>query len=199
MKFPVRAAGNAILALTTLLLFSRPGAVYASVYLGNVEKLLHARTSAFWYDADRLDGLALNSRGKVTFLYVDGKLAGALSRLKAQQMESGPTPEIPPQFFAYSNKYNSRKKQAIFIARIDALKMWEFDSGKISVGGYSPSEKDIIRGVSDNPNAELRHGTTELPKNYRGYIGFFVPVGNVTPGTNIKLGYGEESVEWLVP
>ena len=101
--------------------------------------------------------------------------------------------------FAYSRKYNSRKKYAVFIARIDALKIWEFDSEKISAGGYFPSEKDIIKGVSANSYTELRHGTAELPKNYRGYIGFFVPVENARPGTKIKLGYGDDIVEWAVP
>jgi hypothetical protein len=131
--------------------------------------------------------------------YVDGSLAKALAGLREEQMEKGPSPEIPQQLFAYSRKYNSRKKHVVFVARIDALKMWEFDSGKISAGGYFPSEKDIIKGVSANPSAELRYGAAELPKDYRGYIGFFVPAENVKPGTKIKLGYGDDIAEWLVP
>jgi hypothetical protein len=200
MKLSARAAGSVILAaLAALLHFSQPGAAYASDHLGNVEKLLPERTAICWHDGDRLDDLVLNARGKITFLYMDGRLAGALARLREEQTEKGPVPEIPRQLFAYSRKYNSRKKHVVFVARVDALKMWDFDSEKISVGGYSLSEKDIIKGGSSNPNAELRHGTAELPKNYRGYIGFFVPSENVTPGTKIKLRYGEDAAEWTVP
>ncbi|MDR1508452.1 MAG: hypothetical protein LBS53_02305 [Synergistaceae bacterium] len=200
MKLSARSAGIVVLAaIEVLLVFSQSGTACASVRLGNVEKLLPARTAICWYDADILDDLALNARGKITFLYVDGKLSGALARLKEEQMKNGPVFEIPPQLFAYSNKYNSRKKHVVFVARVEAMKIWEFDSGKISVGGYIPSEKDIIRGVSANPNAELRHGTVTLPKNYHGYIGFFVPVENVKPGTEVKLEYGEYFTDWLVP
>ena len=200
MKLSSRAARSAIsAALAVLLPFSWPGAAYASGRLEDVEKLLPARTAACWHDADRLDNLALNARGKITFIYVDGLLAKALAGLREEQAERGPSPEIPQQMFAYSRKYNSRRKYAVFIARIDALKIWEFDSEKISAGGYFPSEKDIISGVSANSYTELRHGTAELPKNYRGYIGFFVPVENARPGTKIKLGYGDDIVEWAVP
>jgi hypothetical protein len=200
MKLSARAARSAVsAAFAALLLFSWLGAAYAAGHLENVEKLLPARTAVCWHDADRLDNLALNARGKITFIYVDGKLAGALARLRKEQMERGPSPEIPRQIFAYSRKYNSRKRYAVFVARVDALKIWEFDPGKISVNGYFPSEKDIIKDVSSNLNAELRHGAAELPKNYHGYIGFFVPAENVKPGTKIKLGYGEDSAELLVP
>jgi hypothetical protein len=200
MKLSAHPAGIVVLAaLAVLSVFFQSGTASASVHLGNVEKLLPARTAVCWYDADRLEDLVLNARGRVTFLYVDGKLARALARLKEEQMRNGPVPEIPPQLFAYSNKYNSRKKHVVFVARVEAMKIWEFDSEKISVGGYSPSEKDIIRGVSANPNAELRYGTVSLPKNYHGYIGFFVPLENVKPGTKVKLEYGEDFTDWLVP
>jgi hypothetical protein len=193
-------AGGAILAaFAALLLLFRPGTAYTSDHLGNVEKLLPERTTVCWHDADRLDDLVLNARGKVTFIYMDGKLARALAQLREEQMKSGPAPEIPPQMLAYSRKYNSRKKHVVFVARVDALKMWEFDAEKISVGGHTPSEKDIIKDVQADFSVGSRHGTTELPKGYHGYIGFFVPAENVKPGTKIKLSYGEDIAEWLVP
>jgi hypothetical protein len=82
---------------------------------------------------------------------------------------------------------------------VEAMKIWEFDSKKISVGGYCPSEKDIIKDVPSAANPELRYGPAELPKNYYGYMGFFVPSENIEPGAEIELKYGEDSSNWLVP
>jgi hypothetical protein len=200
MKLSVHGTWKAILlTFAVWSLLGRFEAAYASSIAKNVEKLLPVRTAVCWHDADMLDDLALNARGKITFLYMDGKLARELARLRDSQTKTGPNSEIPQQIFAYSRKYNSRKKYVLFVVKAEALKIWEFDAEKISVGGYSPSEKDIIKGVSANPNAELKYGSSVLPANYYGYMGFFVPSENIEPGAEIKLTYGEDSADWVVP
>jgi len=165
----------------------------------DIESLYPARSAVCWYDADILDDLALNARGKITFIYVDAKLGRALGRLREEQRKSGATTDIPQNVFAYAAKYNTRKHQALFAARVQAPKLWEFDSSKLSVGGYSPNEKDIITGGSSNPSIELKSGVRELQKGYNGFIGFFVPDTALTPGTEIQLGYDGYMVDWKVP
>ncbi|MDR1137859.1 MAG: hypothetical protein LBK91_06010, partial [Synergistaceae bacterium] len=110
MKLSLCAEWKAILfVFAALSVFGQSEAARAYDGVGNVEKLLPARTAVCWHDADKLDNLALNARGKITFLYMDGKLSGELARLRTAQMKTGPNPEIPSQLFAYSRKYNSRK------------------------------------------------------------------------------------------
>ena len=161
------------------------------------EKLMPPRTAVCFYDGESFDDLVLNARGKITFLYVDGKLAGALKRQRQAERSSGGLSGIPPQIFSYATQ--SKKKHVLFIARVQALKGWKFDPSMLSAGGYSPVKEDIITGISDNPAVELKFGERELPKGYNGFIGFFVPVENVKPGETIKLGYAEDRVDWQVP
>jgi hypothetical protein len=165
----------------------------------DVARLYPARMSVCWHDADRIDELALNARGKLTFFYIDAKLGSALQRLREDQSESGPSSAIPKSVFAYASKYNAKKRHVLFVARVQAPKLWTFDSGKISAGGYSPKESDIITGASSNPYTELRSGARELDRGYDGFIGFFVPAEHVKPGSEIKIGYDTDMTDWKVP
>jgi hypothetical protein len=194
-KFPSQSARAAISLLLAFVL-SRP--VNAATPAKDVEKLLPPRTAVCFFDGERLADLMLNARGKLTFLYVDSRLADALSRQRASDSQYGPLSDIPPQIFAYAAKAKSKKKHTLFVARVQALKGWQFDPAMISVGGYSPSEEDIIKGVSDNPALELR-SATELPKGYSGFIGFMVPDENAKPGTETTVGYGTDREVWAVP
>ncbi|MDR1965946.1 MAG: hypothetical protein LBQ36_04500 [Synergistaceae bacterium] len=164
-----------------------------------VEKLMPARTVTCWFDADRIDELILNARGKLTFLMVDGKLGGALKRLNAEKYRTGGMTDIPDNIFQYASKYNARKKHVLLVARVQALKLWAFDSEKISVNGYSPAKEDIITGISSNPFEELRHGAKELAKGYNGFIGFFVPSDYLKQGAEIAIGYDGYVMPWKVP
>jgi hypothetical protein len=195
-KFPSLPARAAIL-ISLALALSRPA--NAASPAKEVEKLLPPRTAVCFFDGERLADLMLNARGKLTFLYVDSRLANALSRQRASDRQYGSMSDIPPQVFAYAAKAKSKKKHVLFIASVSALKGWRFDPAMISIGGYSPSEGDIINGVSDNSALELRYGATELSKGYFGFVGFMVPEENVKPGTEITVGYGTDRETWVVP
>ena len=155
------------------------------------------RTAVCYFDGDKLDDMVINARGKLTFLYVDSKLADNLKRQRKAEYDRGAFSGIPSEIFAYATK--SKKGHVLFITRMQALKGWTFDSSMLSAGGYSPAKEDIITGVSDNPALELRYGERGLAKGYDGYIGFFVPVENVKPGEIVSLGYAEDRVDWQAP
>ena len=163
----------------------------------DIEKLTPPRTIVCYFDGDKLEELVINARGRLTFLFADSKLADALKRQRKAEYDRGGSSGIPSQVFAYATQ--SKKKHALFIVRVQALKKWNFDPSMFSVGGYFPVKEDIITGVSDNPAYELRFGERELYKDYNGFIGFFVPAENVKPGETISLGYAEDRVDWQVP
>jgi hypothetical protein len=195
-KFPIQPALAAIL-LSLAFVLPRPAIAAAPVK--EVEKLLPPRTAVCFFDGERLSDLTLNARGKLTFLYVDSRLADALLRQKKSENRYGSQTNLPPQVFAYATKAKSKKKHVLFVASVSAIKEWRFDPAMISVGGYSPSEGDIIKGVSGNPALELRYGATELPKGYSGFIGFMVPDEGLKPGTETTVGYGADREAWVVP
>jgi hypothetical protein len=189
----------AIFFSPVLLFAATAGQAEAADPMKDLGKLTPPRTAICFFDGERVGDLAVNARGKLTFLYVDNKLADALSRQRKQELNQGPSSAVPPQVYAYAPKARSKKKFALFLTRVQALKGWDFDASLISVGGYRLGEKDIIKGAGDNPARELGYAATELAKGYDGFIGFFVPSENVRPGEEMTIGYGADRVAWIVP
>jgi hypothetical protein len=185
---------TAVLALLTVS-FMKPAQGALSK---DLEKLLPPRTAVCWYDADRLEDLILNCRGKLTFIFIDNRLGSALQRQKDLESQTGPESDIQPAIYSYARKHGKRK-HILILARVESYKFWTFDTEKISVGGYTPKEGDIITGVASNPSSELHFGTTELAGKYDGFIGFYVPDQYVKPGAEIKIGYESDLVDWQVP
>ena len=89
MKFSV-----VTLKLAAVFLISACGAGAAMPALGEeplkeIERLMESRTAVCWFDGDMVGDIAVNARGRMTFLYVDSKLAGAISRQRRSDMKSG--------------------------------------------------------------------------------------------------------------
>ena len=166
---------------------------------GEAGKLTPARTSICWYDADVIDELVLNARGSITFLYVDTKLGRALAAQRDREFRAGAFSDTPGALYAYAGKYLSRRKYSLFVGTVHANKLWALDTEKISVAGYTPRKEDIITGITDNPFREIRAGVSELPPDYGGFIGFFVPSEYLVPGSTIKIGYDSYLRDWRVP
>ena len=164
-----------------------------------IERLSVPRTAVCWFEGDMVGDIVVNARGRITFLDMDSKLAAALSRRKERDMRTGPSYRVPSHFMAYASKHGSKKKHVLFVASVKALKRWEFDTEKLSVAGYSPAKDDILTGVTGSTLMELRHGARVLGKDYEGYVGFFVPADRVRAGTEIKIGYDTELIDWKVP
>jgi hypothetical protein len=164
-----------------------------------IERLSSSRTAVCWFEGSMIGDIVVNARGRIAFLYMDSKLATALSRQKERDMKTGPSSRVPQHLMAYASQYGSKKKHVLFVASIKALKRWEFDTEKLSVAGYSPAKDDILTGVTGSVQMELRHGAHILPKDYEGYVGFFVPADKAQAGTGIKIGYDADLVDWKVP
>jgi hypothetical protein len=188
-----------ILSSLVMMPADSPKRAEAAGPIKEIEKLTPPRTAVCFFDGEQVSDLVVNARGKLTFIYVDGKLAEALSRQQKLESNQGASSGIPPQIFAYAAKAKSKKQRVLFVARVQAMKGWQFDPAMISVGGYSPTKEDIITGVAGNPSTELRYGVKELQKGYDGFVGFFVPAGNVKPGTETAVGYGNDSAAWTAP
>ena len=124
----------AILAVAAVSFFWVCPATAAS-RMSEIEKLAPPRTVVCYFEGQDVADLVVNARGKLTFLCVDSKLAQALSRLRKTEYSSGEFSGIPSQIFAYATK--SRRRHVLFVVRVQALKIWDFDSSMISVGGYS--------------------------------------------------------------
>ena len=189
---------SAILTITAalLLLVFSAGRAAASP-MRDIERLTPSRTTVCFFEGQYLADLVLNARGKLTFLFVDRKLADALRRGQRAEQGQGGFSEIHPQIYAYATK--SKRGHLLFIVRVQALKSWKFDSSMLSIGDYSPINENIITGIASNPTMELKFGESDLAGGYDGYIGFFVPTENVKPGETINLGYATDHVEWEVP
>ena len=184
-----------ILAVTAASLYWAPQANASP--MADIERLMPQRTIVSHYEGQDLGGLVVNARGKLTFFYIDDRLADALRRRQREERDRGELSEIPRQVFGYATK--SKRGHVIFIARVQALKGWTFDPSMLSVGGFSPAGEDIITGISSNPIFELEFAERALPVGYDGFIGFFVPVGNAPRGEAINLGYASDLVDWQVP
>lgn len=165
----------------------------------DVGKLVEAHTITCWHDGEMLDDLVLNARGKLTFLYIDAKLALAIQKSQTAGPEESPIDTVPPQLLQYSGMHGKRKGQAFFALLVDAWKPWTFDTGQITVGGYRLSEKDVYVDRGRGPQEGIVPGTNELGSDFVDYIGLYVPREHVKPGTTIQIGYGRDTVEWIVP
>jgi len=166
--------------------------------LREVETLLQARTVSCHIEGQVLGDLMLNSRGKLTFLYVDRKLADALERLRKADSLTVRSSNVPPQIFDYAAA-SRRRGRSFFVARVEALKNWDFDSSMVSAGGYSPAREDVLTGVTDNPFREIKFGELKLTGGFDAYFAFFVPSEYAKPGETISLGYADYQTDWPVP
>jgi hypothetical protein len=164
-----------------------------------IERLSEPRTAVCWFEGDMIGDIVVNARGRITFLYIDSKLAAALSRQRERDMKTGPSSRVPSHLMAYASKRGSKKKHVLFVASIKALKRWEFDTEKLSVAGYSPAKDDVLTGITGSTLMELRHGARVIQKDYEGYVGFFIPADRVKPETEIKIGYDADLIDWKVP
>ena len=163
-----------------------------------IERMSEPRTVVCWFDGDKITDIVVNSRGRLTFLYMDARLAAAFSRQRKRDMKNGPS-SVPSHLMEYASKCGSKKKHVLFVVSVKALKRWEFDTEKISVAGYSPAKDDVLTGVTGSALMELRPGISVLGKGYEGYAGFFVPADRIKPGIEIKIGYDADLVGWQVP
>lgn len=164
-----------------------------------IERLSEPRTAVCWFEGDMIGDIVVNARGRITFLYMDSKLSAALSRRRERDTGAVPSSRVPSYLTSYAHKYGSKKKHVLFVASVKALKNWDFDTEKLSAAGYSPAKDDILTGVTGSTLMELRPGVSALGKNYEGYVGFFIPADRLKPGTEIKIGYDADLIDWKVP
>lgn len=165
----------------------------------DIQKTADRRTIFCWVEGAVFEDLVMNARGRLSFLYVDSRMGGALQKLRTSGSREDAPAEFSEMLLAYTGQYAARKGQILFAVQIVASKPWTFDTSLIHVGGFTPAPDDFVTAVRQNPEAELRHGITELPSGYEGILSFYVPASQLKPGTEIEIGYGEDKTAWRVP
>jgi hypothetical protein len=187
------------MAALLLLVCCAASSAFGADIAEEIERLSEPRTAVCWFEGDVIGNVVVNSRGRITFLYMDSRLASAFSRQNERDRKNGRPSSLAPHLTAYATKHGAKKKHVLFVASVRALKRWDFDTEKITVAGYSPAKGDILTGVTGSTLMELRPGVSPLGKGYEGYVGFFVPADRVQAGTEIKIGYGPDLADWNVP
>lgn len=169
-----------LFALLTCILSS------ASAYVAKpkVKDLMEERSVVFWVEGVRFsDDMILDARGSITVTYLDSKLSAAITDDK-----------LAPQWMRDLNQYYGTKnssKKVIFIAQVQANKIWDFKYGEMFVGNYKLQKGDVLSYGWDE--------TVEIAADEVGEMAFAVPASEVVRGKAIKVGYGEYSAELTVP
>lgn len=174
------AAFAALCVLFASAAFARerePGDVKAS-------ELLDSRQTSVWVEGERLGDMVIGARGALQIIYVDKKLANALTL-------DFSISDWAKQMAQYYGSDGTRGK-ALFIAHVETYKPWTFDPAQLFVGGYRVTEDDVLSPSMTNPFGEL--GSDQM-----GYFAFVVPAKELKKGKEIPIGYGDDSALWTVP
>ncbi|NCC96086.1 MAG: hypothetical protein EOM02_04525 [Synergistales bacterium] len=149
------------------------------------EDVLKARMTTLWVDGQLLGDMVLGATSQLTFLYMDGKACDLAEKERAQL----------PDWIAWNLQYRgnaSSVKKGFFLIRYKALKNWDFDISKISIGGYTLTKDDIF-----TKSEFVKSGS--LPSGTEGTLAVGVPGSYLKPGKKISISYGDWSEQWIIP
>lgn len=162
------------------------------------EEMLAARSAVIYHEGMDLDGLVIGARGKLTLIYVDAKLKAGIMQQGAATDKN--TPDEQMKLVAnYASHAGGRKGMTLMLAVVETFKSWRFDTADVSIGGWSPSPDDVIAGLAGTSRSEIKPGTNELPKEWRGLYAFYVPDDRLPRGEEISIRLGESEKKWRVP
>ncbi len=150
----------------------------------NASELLDARQTSVWVEGERFGEMVIGARGVLQIIYVDKKLAEALTL-------DFSISDWAKQMAQYYGSDAARGK-ALFIAHVETYKPWSFNPAQLFVGGYHVTEGDVLSPSMTNPFGELGSDQT-------GYFAFVVPAKELKKGKEIPIGYGDDSALWKVP
>ncbi|MDL2264373.1 hypothetical protein LJC31_06940 [Synergistaceae bacterium OttesenSCG-928-I11] len=183
-----------LLALALLV----PLAAAAAPKNAEAQKFFERRLIRVWFEGMAIDELVLGARGKITLLYVDAKMGAAIQKLGSSASDEMPA-DTARHLLSYTGNYGKKKGHTLFTASVEAFKHWSFDPAELTVGGYRPTDGDLVTGVIGDRRYEISPGINELPSGYAGMFSFYVPNDHLKAGTEIEVGYGEHTTTWKVP
>ena len=149
------------------------------------EDVLKARMATIWVGGQMLGDVVLGATSQLTFLYMDGKACDLAEK------ERGQLPDWITWNLQYRGNASSGKK-GFFLIRYKALKDWDFDISKISIGGYALTKDDIFTKLEFMKSGFLPSGT-------EGSLAICVPTSYLKPGKSISISYGDWSEQWIIP
>ncbi len=147
-------------------------------------KLLDTRQTSVWVEGDMLGDIVIGARGSLQVIYVDKALAAAIN-------DDFFISEWARRFAQYFGD-EGRRGKALFIAQAEAFRPWEFDPQLITIGKYRLTMSDVLSPSMTNPFGSLASGD-------KGSFAFVVPASELKKGTEIAIGYGDDSTLWKVP
>lgn len=184
-------AAGACLLCAALLFFT--GESYAKAQ--DYDAILRERTAICYVDGTAFEGLILGAQATVRFVYLDSRLSGAMGKARSD-LTGGKVAYYPfPEWIEEHGNYfakEGKRGYVVFIVELETFKPMDVDPAQIFVGGYHPTKNDILTPSMTNPFGEV-------PSGMVGHFAFTVPKGEVKPGSEISLGYGEYEVKWRVP
>lgn len=159
------------------------------------DAILRERMAVCYIDGTVFDGLILGSQASARFVYLDSRLSRAMGKARSDLAEGKVSYYPFPGWIEEHGNYFAKEGKSgyvVFIVELETFKPMDVDLTQIFVGGYHLTKNDILTPSMTNPFGEV-------PSGLVGYFAFTVPKGEVKPGSEIVLGYGDYEVKWRVP
>lgn len=169
--------GIAVLLLACLLLCA-PAWGRAS---GEWEKALEARTVQLWIDAQLLDDIVLNARAELNVTWLPRTLRKRLER--DRDVHEWVVKGLGCYYPADKEAERRMKGRDILALNYRAVKNWDFDPTRLTVGGYRVTPEDLLG------HRDLRV-TGELPPGTEGTLFLCVPA--LKPGSRVEITMGPD-------
>lgn len=144
-----------------------------------LERVLQSQGVRFHVEGQVLGDMVIGSRGTVEVIWVNRRLAEALSRA-----------QFPPQWLVDQvQKLDSVPRgHSLFAVAVRANKPFTVDLNRLIIG--VPLRRELLLTREDRM-------LTELSSGEESFFGVLAPV-TVKPGSSIPVGYGEDRAELKV-
>ncbi len=171
--------------LLCVLLAALPSSARAASRPMTPEELIRSRSVVLFVGGQRVGDLMLGADAKMQFQFIDRKLADGIYG----------DPNSYPDELVWNAEYidkAARKKCNLVLLIYRAMNSWTFDPDKITVNGKPLDRKRIYTSLLSKEVGRIAGDTQDA-------IGFGIPRAESKPGSTIVFGYGDATVEFVVP
>jgi hypothetical protein len=163
--------------------------------------LIAKRSSSIFTESIDLGGLRVGGRGKIIFTWLDRSLIKTLEKY----------PDVSESITNGIGYYHNKKPEIakliknrdVFLLTYQAIKRWDFKIEDIVINGYRLTVDDILtptfhRVLGEIPPFKERAKLAESEDELEDYE-LHVAVPPLPKSGKVKLSYGEDTVEWIIP
>lgn len=145
------------------------------------QKTLDARTVRIWIDAQFLDDIVLNARAELNVTWLPQSLQKRLD--KDRDVPEWVVQGLGLYFSSDKETRRRMKGRDVLALNYRAVKNWDFDPTRLTVGGYRVTPEDLLG------HRDLRV-TGELPPGTEGTLFLCVPA--LKPGSRVEITMGPD-------